>query len=514
MEDKVELPFIRTAVLNFNKGSNDAEMKKRLVLSMITHPVFILVYWIAFYELYTLCQFGRINNNIIILSGCMLFFLIWFIILIIRIIKKPADEPDHVMDEPKSYKIVWTCTAIIVIILTTAFYGAKIYHSAVNYNGKLSWFLNDLKNKRTVKLEHSNIYESGIEGIFTDISKKISMPEKLYVATSFSLNFDTNGTITSFDTFVYGKNEKGKLKSYLISYNRNKSGNITIYLNGYAKADYNEDKLIKPLISTMKVIPLKKTVSSWNEKQYGILYYGKRSWGYNTNGIIYINSKGDTKTAVDAASEIIGYTVSVFVPGKENKYTPARYILAEDLENIKADSLNSDKDENIYDQSGMDKEVFYLSKKTGYRLEITGAACGSRSYSLNGTSDGGTTWKVINEDPFNGMVGTAAGITFINDKLGFLCLSHNGGNNGELYRTEDGGLTYKKVDFPERKVTLSGGGTYNPFDLPGMPYEKEGSLDILVGQGSDGDYNGGCKALYQSKDQGKTWNYIKEAAAD
>jgi len=38
-----------------------------------------------------------------------------------------------------------------------------------------------------------------------------------------------------------------------------------------------------------------------------------------------------------------------------------------------------------------------------------------------------------------------------------------------------------------------------------MPYKKVGSLNILVGQGSDGDYKGGCKALYQSKDNGITW---------
>lgn len=485
--------------------------KGRLFLSMLTHPIFILVYWILFYELYTLCQFGRIHKNIYILSGCMVFFFIWLIILIIRIIKRPAAEPEQIVDGHKHYKVIWTYAAIIMIVLITSFYGVKIYHSAINYNGKLSWFLKDLKDKKTVKLEHDNIYKNGIQGIFTDISKKIKMPEKLYVSTSFSLNFDSDGTITSFDTFLYGKNDKGKLESYLISYNRNKSDNITVYLHGYANADYNNDKLIKPLISAMKVIPLKTTVSSWNEKQYAVLYYGKRSWGYNTNGIVYINSKGNTEPAANAYSEIIGYTVSVFVPGKENVVTPARYILVDDIYNIKPDSLNSAKNKKVSEKSN-DTDKFYLSKKVGYSLEVTGAAAGSRSYSLNTTSDGGTTWKVINEDPFNGMLGTAAGITFINDKLGFLCLSHNGGGNGELYRTEDGGLSYKKVDFPEVKVALNGGKTYNPFDLPGMPYEKDGSLNVLVGQGSDGDYNGGCKALYKSEDKGKTWKYVEETA--
>ncbi len=44
-----------------------------------------------------------------------------------------------------------------------------------------------------------------------------------------------------------------------------------------------------------------------------------------------------------------------------------------------------------------------------------------------------------------------------------------------------------------------------------MPYEKDGSFNVLVGQGSDGDHNGGSKALYKSKDNGITWQYINES---
>jgi len=71
-------------------------------------------------------------------------------------------------------------------------------------------------------------------------------------------------------------------------------------------------------------------------------------------------------------------------------------------------------------------------------------------------------------------------------------------------------MSYKKVNFPGVKVALNNGETYNPFDLPRMPYKKVESLNILAGQGSDGDYKGGCKALYQSKDNGLIWQYINE----
>ena len=542
--------------------------KGQLFLSMLCNPIFIAIYGIFFYELYTLCKYGRIHNNIIILLGCMLFFLAWLVIFIIRIMKRSKNVQQETINEygfdenlelksiekgKSSYKVIWQWTAIAIMIFITLFYGVKIYNSGVKYNGKLSWFLSDLKNKKTVRFEDSNIYENGIEGIFTDINKKIQLPNDLYVSDSgFSLYFDSDGVITAFDTYLYGKDDKGKNESYLISYDKSKSDSITVILNGYVNADYNEDKKLEPLITTMKVIPLKETVSKWNENKYGILYYGKRSFGYNTDGIVYINGEGKTKEALnsslDLSSEIIGNVVSVYVPGKEDIYTPVRYIFQDDLNNIKADSLNSNDNENgntnssgtvnnnvnssetANDKSNSSEKVnnkgsrsgkssngideFYLSDTVGYKLEVTDAAAGSRFYSLNTTADGGATWTVLNEDPFLGQTGVAAGITFLNEKLGFLCLSHSGGSRGDLYKTEDGGLSYKKVDFQSIKVALNNGETYEPFDLPGMPYSKDGNLEVLIGQGSDGDYNGGSKALYESKDQGNTWEYVKEVTGD
>ena len=167
----------------------------------------------------------------------------------------------------------------------------QIYKSAMNYNGKLAWFIEKLKHERSVKLKHSNIYKSGVEGIFEDINKKYPLPKKLYMATDFDLTFHSDGTITAFDTFVYGKNDDGKEETYLISYNKKKSEDITIIRDGYAKPDYNDDKLVEPLIETVKAIPVKQTVRKWNESKYGLIYYGKEI-GSNTEGIINITEDG------------------------------------------------------------------------------------------------------------------------------------------------------------------------------------------------------------------------------
>ena len=387
-------------------------LMKRLLILIVTSPIFLIVYGISFYELYTLCKFGIRNHNIAILFLCMLFFLGCLIfllyknmreleylpygiiniyefsndgikivqeenlevkfhdmksfdinnkyvfislknkdILILNIMNKTSEEKESIKNILKDnikyiefYNIKWTCVSILIIISITSFYGVKIYNSAINYNGRLAWFLEDLRMRKAL----NNI--------------EVKNPQE-----------DREET-------------------------------------------YKED-----------------------------------------------------------ANERDEY---------ECENTPQ-------IENKEA-------------------QEFHLSSKDIYALGVVGAALGSRSYALYESNDSGKTWDIINNDPFGGRLGGATGITFIDTKLGFIALSHSGGSYGELYRTDDGGASYKEVSFPEVKVKLNEKETYNPFVLPEMPYREGNELKVLVGQGSNGDYNGVCKALYESKDEGKTWKYVKE----
>ncbi|CRK84843.1 glycosyl hydrolase family protein [Neobacillus massiliamazoniensis] len=451
-------------------------------------------------------MYGRMNNNIYILLFCIVFLISIITFTTIRIIT----------DKEREFKKLpnlkaWKYISILIIVAITSFYGVEIYKSATNYGGKLAWFIERLKNERSVKFEHNNIYEFGVEGIFEDINKEHPLPKKLYMASDFDLTFNSDGIITAFDTFVYGKNAHGKEETYLIAYDKKKSQDITIIRNGYANPDYDDDKLVEPLIKTVNAIPVKQTVSKWNESKYGLVYYGKRNWGYNTEGIININEDGKEHNLEKSTSEIIGYTVSIFVPGKEKEVVPARYNLIGDPNWSKANTNPNQKSSKEKQQDLTNsKEQFYLSKEVGYKLNITDKALGSTFYSLSKTIDGGKTWEVINNDPFNGTIGSASGITFLNDKLGFLVAVRPSGTEGELYRTDDGGISFKKVNYTPREVKLDSGQSISPFDSPGMPYEKDGVFNMLVGQGSDGDYNGNSSALYQSKDKGETWEYVKE----
>ncbi|EEM38702.1 hypothetical protein bthur0004_53650 [Bacillus thuringiensis serovar sotto str. T04001] len=290
------------------------EDMKKILASLLKNPLVIIVYWIFCYELALLCMYGRMNNNIYIWLLSIAFLILIIIFTTIKIVKNRERESSKLLNVKG-----WKYISVLILILITSFYGIKIYKSATNYGGKLAWFIESVKNERSVKLERDNIYKYGVEGIFEDINKKYTLPKKLYMSDDFTLEFKSDGTITSFDTFLYGKNAAGKEESYLISYNKNKSKDIFVGLNGYVNADYNEDKLVKPLIKTVQAIPVKQTVSKWNEDKYGLVYYGKRNWGYNREGIININKDGKLEKLEEAKSEIIGYTVSIFIPGKRKR---------------------------------------------------------------------------------------------------------------------------------------------------------------------------------------------------
>ncbi|WP_426348631.1 WD40/YVTN/BNR-like repeat-containing protein [Alloiococcus sp. CFN-8] len=489
-----------------NKKDTKNNMFKALLYS-ITNPIFILVYAIAWYHLSSIAQYGNKTKNLPILLLSLIFFIAWPIVYAIKTRRASASY------ESKTTFLkgrTWTAAALVILLAITVNYGVKVYHSGINYNGKLAWFLSDLKNKRTVSFKKANLYEDGLEGLISTLDEKFNIPENLYISSSFDLRFSSDGTITYIDTFVYGKNNEGITKSYLISYDSSKSNKLTLYLDGYVTEDYSEYKLLQPLIDTIKVIPFKEDLKNWNQEEYGILYSGDRSFGYNTEGIRYIDFQGNTQDAQSAYSELKGYFVSLYVPDNESSYPPIRYLLTEDLTNIAAEDPSSAMKNPPPKQEPQDNSLTsYISNIKGYRLTIVDAALGSRFFNLEKTEDEGKSWTEINKDPFLGNTGGDAGIKFIDESHGFIILSKSGGSYGELYRTEDSGLSFTKVELPEPQLNDTSI-DYIPFDFPEPPFIEEDKLILLVGQGQDGDYNGGSKGKYESLDMGRTWTYIAE----
>lgn len=163
-----------------------------------------------------------------------------------------------------------------------------------------------------------------------------------------------------------------------------------------------------------------------------------------------------------------------------------------------------------YDGESSEKECAVGDGTVRYRMVCVDAALGSRAYALLKSTDGGASWQVWEMDPFDGQWGMGIDFTFLTEEFGFASLMHNGGDEADLYVTEDGGRSYHPSVFQGVSATLEDGYYYQPYDYPQMPYEEEGRLYVLCGQGADGDYAGGDAAgmaLFESTDRGYTFLY-------
>lgn len=163
-----------------------------------------------------------------------------------------------------------------------------------------------------------------------------------------------------------------------------------------------------------------------------------------------------------------------------------------------------------YDGESCEKECAVGDNGVRYRMVCVDAALGSRAYALLKSTDGGSSWYVQAINPFDGQLGMGIDFTFLTEEYGFATLMHNGGDEADLYVTEDGGRSYHPSAFQGIGVELEDGYYYNPYDYPQMPYEEKGRLYVLCGQGMDGDYAGGDQAgmaLFESTDHGYTFLY-------
>ena len=497
--------------------------KNYLFLAKVFNPLILILYGVFCFYSYSLSQYGGVRRRVPIIIGSAILILLWFLWSSYKRYKEKKvtleDQRESEFTNEISYRTkkmsfskLWFFIACFTLLAMTFITSAKIYQSAMSHNGKLSWYIQDLKNKRQISFVDNNIYENNIEGIFDAIESKIKLPEDLYVSSSFKLKFRNDGRITSFDTYIYGKDKEGQIESFLISYDENKSKKIIIYLNGFVGEDFDEEKKLQPLMDILKWLPLEETVAQWDDDKYEILYTGVRDWGYNTEGIIYVGEYGDMWKEDNPTRRILGYTVSVYMPGKEDLHSPTRFIYQGENFFPKSPTVNTDNNNEweVGYNYNEGEEYFFINKKLGYKLSVTDSALGSHLYALCQTDDGGENWRTINKDPYLNHTGVSAGITFINESLGFIALSYSGGIQADLYRTMDGGLSYEEVLLPIIQVPLGENELYEAFDFPGMPYEEDGKILLLVGQGQDGDYKGGVKALYQSEDNGETWTFVKE----
>ena len=124
------------------------------------------------------------------------------------------------------------------------------------------------------------------------------------------------------------------------------------------------------------------------------------------------------------------------------------------------------------------------------------------------SGDGGRTWEIKARPSTR----TLTGMNFLSKDIGFLSYTIYSGDYGELFETTDGGKTFTQVKLPAGKLSETGnavpGLTFEQtYDTPQVPHLENGVPVLYVTQGNDGDF-GTWRAKYESKDGGKTWQYV------
>ena len=483
----------------------------------------LVCYIFTLYQLWHLCQYGGLRSH---MSALGLGIAGFGITMILWLVSRRNNQKE---DSEESMKNRIFQIEVSIFIMATLFAGGCIAYSAIPYHGALSWEIDEWMRKKEIKLEHNNLFENGVEGVLMDLDEALELPEELYIVNKYQVTFDESGTIQSIYAFIYGKDEDGEKKTYLIDYDADKSSNMTIWVDGNANGEYEEDMRLSPMIEILKNSNWRNQVKRWAEsfeeqQIYELLYFGRRSFN-SEEGLRYVPGDADgdgVETGIHhfaqlrTGGEMIGFEVSLYIP-ELNSVTPVRYIM--EPEYISQKELDQENTMQQVDEA-KDKEdwtvdqkdgtmYFFWNENNGWRLVVTDAATGSRFYVMEKTVDGGTTWERINEDPFHGQLGVAEGLMFFDENFGVAGLTGASQSGSILFITRDGGRSFEEMKLPMSTVTelpesaKEYGFTVENYDYLNMPEKDADALTVMVT--TDAAENDGI--VFQSKDDGVTWEY-------
>ena len=258
-------------------------------------------------------------------------------------------------------------------------------------------------------------------------------------------------------------------------------------------------------------------ICDWLEECMAEVPYEKAPWIYQR---FYISMPGikeefDLKPYINENydREELYTALYTFV---DESLTNAYYTLTS--ENYGALQLIGDPTDSLDLYQYIEPDCTYVTKDNiTYGMIPFDRAAGSSYYMLIAYKDKKKDMVLVNEDPFRGMGGEAKWLQFIDDTdLGFACLAYSGGNEGMLYRTEDGGKSFFQINYPSAMVRLADGSLYNPFVIPERVWKEDDDLYMLAGQSPyEGDYYSDelekhPSGLYISHNNGLSFEYVGE----
>ena len=161
---------------------NLRKVNRRIYWITLLNPIVIILFYKFMEYLSALCMYGGIRRRVPMIAGYGLILLIWFVIWTFVYHKKIKFSE---FNFSKTFFRIILSIELIVLVTITGIFGTRIVESGMKYNGKLSWKIDEWTRSKKITLEHNNIYENGIEGIFEDLETKLDYQMNYILLTSF-----------------------------------------------------------------------------------------------------------------------------------------------------------------------------------------------------------------------------------------------------------------------------------------------------------------------------------------
>ncbi len=277
---------------------------------------------------------------------------------------------------------------------------------------------------------------------------------------------------------------------------KDKHPKYVVALNEDCKLNEKVDIIDENGTITLCEVSMKKTVA---EKLRCVNYKGNLSNGeYNAispgendyeidEGILYISYDGRNVIEVPGDfSDVEKFDKNAYQIDREKTFFayqkyPKSYLLYSNTMGVTWQTIELPEKMSV-------QNLQFVNRDLGYMLSFYDVTVGIAAGTISKTTDGGKTWQVVHkrmDREEEGTFSSGSQIRFFDEKIGFLTMPNYDGSYSELYITKDGGKT-----FSELKIT-DGSFQEDIYDYYELPTKEDDKYYLEIGQGSDGDYNGG-----------------------
>ena len=217
---------------------------------------------------------------------------------------------------------------------------------------------------------------------------------------------------------------------------------------------------------------------------------------YIDNNKLYISYDGESSIEVPGDfSEILEYEEGTY------QISEIKTVFYYTLKNKKYIVYSNDCGNNWstveIEENGNIKYIEFINKDTGYMYQEKDIAMTIAFGAISKTIDGGNTWQEISLG-IDGVFKRDSKIKFFDNHIGFITMPNNGGDSCDLYITHNDGNSFEKVVveyIPLNDTELKWEEIYDYYNIP---EKRNWNFYLEIGQGADGDYNGGNSIEYYS----------------